>query len=91
MATTTHPDWVIVRGNARRWDWYNEQTTTELAWIDDDGCDRRIVVADGSRRVIRSWSSGQPDAGWASLYGVAGVVSRFFGRDAYGHTDWLVA
>lgn len=81
------PDWVIVRGSARLFDWYGD-TVTELGFVGDDGREIRLAVADRNRRVIRAEYVG---GGSPNLYSVAGLVRRFYGADCYGHTEWSVA
>ena len=81
------PDWEIVRGSARLFDWYGD-TVTELGFVDDDGREVRVAVTDRVRRVIRAEYVG---GGFVNLYGVRGLVREFYGPACYGHTEWRVA
>lgn len=81
------PDWVIVRGSARLFDWYSEDSVTELGFV-DDGREVRLAVTDRNRRVIRAEYVG---GGCPNLYSVAGLVRHFYGDGAHGHTEWSVA
>ena len=82
------PDWEIVRGSARVFDWYPEDSVTELGFVGDDGREIRLAVSDRDRRVIRAEYVG---GGSVNLATVPGLVRRFYGPDAYGHTEWSVA
>lgn len=81
------PDWEIVRGDARLFDWYGD-TVTELGFVGDDGREIRVAVCDRTRRVIRAAYVG---GGYPNLYNVAGLVRHFYGDGAHGHTEWSVA
>ena len=82
------PDWEIVRGSARLFDWYSEDSVTELGFVDDGGREIRLAVSDRDRRVIRSEYVG---GGSVHLFGVVGLVRRFYGPAAFGHTEYFVA
>lgn len=89
------PGWKIVRGDARLFDWYTEESVTELGW-QQDGQVWRVAVDDRFRLVIRAAvapvGDGLPDwAYWPRLDGVPGFVRCFYGPDAYGHTEYYVA
>ena len=82
------PDWEIVRGSARLFDWYSEDSVTELGFVGDDGREIRLAVSDHDRRVFRSEYVG---GGSVQLFRVAGLVRRFYGPAAFGHTEYFVA
>ena len=46
------PDWEIVRGSARLFDWYNEDTVTELGFVDDSARAVRLAVLDLDRKSV---------------------------------------
>ena len=81
------PDWVIVQGSDRLFGWYGD-TVSELGFVGDDGREIRLAVTDRNRRVIRAEYVG---GGSVHLYGMRGLVRRFYGPDAYGHTEYFVA
>lgn len=81
------PDWEIVQGSARLFDWYGD-TVTELGFFDGDGREVRLAVSGCDRRVIRAAYVG---GGYPNLYNVCGLVRRFYGDGAHGHTEWAVA
>jgi hypothetical protein len=83
------PDWEIVRGSDRLFDWYNPETVTELGFVDDDGRSVRLAVSDRNRLVIRAALVGSDRS--VNLRTVPGLVRRFYGSDCFGHTDWFVA
>ena len=82
------PDWVIVPGDARLFPWYGD-TVTELEFV-HDGHTVRIVVQDRNRRVIRARRLVN-DSGYVDLATVPGLVRRFYGSAADGHTEYFVA
>lgn len=82
------PDWVIVSGSDRVFDWYGD-TVTELAFEDHWGREIRLAVDDRSRRVIRSGVFGSDLP--VNLAQLPGLVRRFYGSDCYGHTEYFVA
>ena len=92
------PDWEIVRDQYRWFDWYNQETVTELQFDWEIGTvpgDRRVAVlavCDRTRRVIRSGFLGAPDRVVpVPLYLVSGLVRRDYGRGSLGHTEYFVA
>ena len=82
-----YPDWVVVRGAERMFDWYDEENTTELRFDTVEGT-VHLAVDDRTRRVFRYQYS---DGRVANLYNVDGLVRHFYGSNAYGHTEWFVA
>ena len=82
------PDWEIVRGSARVFNWYPEGSVTELGFVGDDGREIRLAVSDYNRKVIRAEYVGGGSV-WCAT--VAGLVRRFYGSGAYGHTEYFVA
>lgn len=91
------PDWEIVRGDARLFDWYNEESVTELGW-QQDGQVWRVAVVDQTRRVVCAAVAPAGDGlpGWmyCSLYrldSVPGFVRVFYGPVAWGHTEYEIA
>ena len=82
------PDWEIVQGSARLFDWYNADKVTELGFVGDDGREIRLAIRDWNRRVIRAEYVG---GGNVDLYRVCGLVRRFYGSGAFDHTEWVVA
>ena len=83
------PDWEIVRGSARLFDWYPEDSVTELGFIDSDGLNVRLAVSDRDRKVIRAGAVGR--AGSVYLGNIPGLVRRFYGPATFGHTEYFVA
>lgn len=83
------PDWEIVRGSARLFDWYSEDSVTELAFVDSQGIDVRLAVSDRNRKVIRAGAVGRE--GSVYLGNIPGLVRRFYGSAAFGHTEYFVA
>lgn len=81
-----YPDWQIVKGSERMFD-YSEDTTTELMFDDDIGT-AHLVVLDRTRQV---WKYQYTDGSMVNLYRVSGLVRRFYGSSCYGHTEWYVA
>ena len=82
------PEWEIVRGSARLFDWYGEDNVTELGFVDDGGREIRLAVSARDRRVIRAEYVGGGSV-WCAT--VTGLVRRFYGSGAYGHTEYFVA
>jgi hypothetical protein len=89
------PDWEIVRGSGRLFDWYNPERVSELSFV-HDGRSVRLAVSDCDRRVIRSAGlAGDPS--WliagapVDLATVPGLVRRNYGRGSGGHTEYFVA
>lgn len=92
---TGFPDWVIVRGSDRLFDWYNQETVTELSFV-HDGQRVRLAVCDRTRLVIRSAAlvpvrGRLVGEGLVNLATVPGLVRRFYGSDCFGHTEYRVA
>lgn len=81
------PDWEIVTGSDRLFDWYGHDVT-ELAFV-LDGRPVRLAVCDRTRRVIRSGST--TDTLPVNLGTVEGLVRRFYGPDCSNHTEYYVA
>jgi hypothetical protein len=83
----------LMTGSARVFDWYNEETVTELETVDCDGRVVRLAVSDRDRRVLRSGymvGGRLVEEPTVNLYLVAGLVRRFYGPAYLGYTEWLV-
>ena len=83
------PDWYIVSGSGRLFDWYNVDTVTELAFLDEFDRDVRLAVSDRDRRVIRAGFADCRES--LNLATVRGLFRRDYGSDTFGHSEWHVA